>query len=74
MSVETLRSTRRHIPEDDTLHNHRCENLKSCMLCLLLDIPGIFFLPVYITRAASTFGAQEFFPNIFAISHSTFIY
>jgi hypothetical protein len=21
-------STRRHIPEDDTLHNHRCENLK----------------------------------------------
>jgi hypothetical protein len=20
--------TRRHIPEDDTLHNHRCENLK----------------------------------------------
>jgi hypothetical protein len=23
------RTTRRHIPEDDTLHNHRCENLKS---------------------------------------------
>jgi hypothetical protein len=21
--------TRRRIPEDDTLHNHRCENLKS---------------------------------------------
>jgi hypothetical protein len=21
--------TRPHIPEDDTLHNHRCENLKS---------------------------------------------
>jgi hypothetical protein len=21
--------SRRHIPEDDTLHNHRCENLKS---------------------------------------------
>jgi hypothetical protein len=20
-----------HIPEDDTLHNHRCENLKSYM-------------------------------------------
>jgi hypothetical protein len=27
--VETQRTTRRHIPEDDTLHNHRCENLKS---------------------------------------------
>jgi hypothetical protein len=28
-SVETQRTTRRHIPEDETLHNHRCENLKS---------------------------------------------
>jgi hypothetical protein len=26
-SVETQRTTRRHIPEDDTLHNHRCVNL-----------------------------------------------
>jgi hypothetical protein len=25
----TQRTTRRRIPEDDTLHNHRCENLKS---------------------------------------------
>jgi hypothetical protein len=31
-SVETQRTIRRHIPEDDTLHNHRCENLKSFML------------------------------------------
>jgi hypothetical protein len=23
------RSTQRHIPEDDILHSHRCENLKS---------------------------------------------
>jgi hypothetical protein len=22
-------STRRYIPEDETLHNHRCENLRS---------------------------------------------
>jgi hypothetical protein len=28
-SAATQRTTRRHIPEDDTLHNHRCENLKS---------------------------------------------
>jgi hypothetical protein len=27
--VETQRTTRRHIPEDDTLHNHRCKNLES---------------------------------------------
>jgi hypothetical protein len=28
-SGATLRTTRRHIPGDDTLQNHRCENLKS---------------------------------------------
>jgi hypothetical protein len=28
-SVETQRITRRHTPEDDIFHNHRCENLKS---------------------------------------------
>jgi hypothetical protein len=28
-SVDTQRTTRRYIPEEDTLHNHRCENLKS---------------------------------------------
>jgi hypothetical protein len=28
-SGATRRNTRRHIPEDDTLHDHRCENLKS---------------------------------------------
>jgi hypothetical protein len=27
--VATQQSTRRHIPEDDTLRNHLCENLKS---------------------------------------------
>jgi hypothetical protein len=26
---ETQLITRRHIPEDNILHNHRCENLKS---------------------------------------------
>jgi hypothetical protein len=28
-SVDFQRTTRRYIPEDGTLHNHRCENLKS---------------------------------------------
>jgi hypothetical protein len=28
-SVETQRTTRRHISEDGTLYNHRCENFKS---------------------------------------------
>jgi hypothetical protein len=31
-SVEPQRTTRRHIPEDDTLQNHRCENLKFYMI------------------------------------------
>jgi hypothetical protein len=34
-SVGTQRTTRRHIPEDDTLHNRRCGNLKSYVFCLL---------------------------------------
>jgi hypothetical protein len=33
-SVATQQITRRHIPEDDTLHNHRCENLKSYIVLL----------------------------------------
>jgi hypothetical protein len=28
-SGDTQCTTRRYIPEDGTLHNHRCENLKS---------------------------------------------
>jgi hypothetical protein len=28
-SVDFQRTTRRYIPEDSSLHNHRCENLKS---------------------------------------------
>jgi hypothetical protein len=35
-SVETQRTTRRHTPEDDTLHNHRCENLRSYMVLVYL--------------------------------------
>jgi hypothetical protein len=33
--VDTQRTTRRYIPEDGTLHNHRCENLKSYMISFL---------------------------------------
>jgi hypothetical protein len=32
MSVDFPRTTRRYIPEEGTLHNHRCENLKSYIL------------------------------------------
>jgi hypothetical protein len=35
-SGTTQRTTRRHIPEEDTLQNHRCENLKSYIKTLYL--------------------------------------
>jgi hypothetical protein len=31
-SVDFQQTTRRYIPEDSTLHNHRCENLKSYII------------------------------------------
>jgi hypothetical protein len=31
-SVATQQTTRRHIAEDDTRHNHRCEHLKSYII------------------------------------------
>jgi hypothetical protein len=36
-SGTTLRTTRRHIPEDDTLQNHGCENLKSFTVSVRLS-------------------------------------
>jgi hypothetical protein len=35
-SVATQQTTRHHIAEDDTLHNHRCGNLKSYTFTLIL--------------------------------------
>jgi hypothetical protein len=37
MSVDTQQTARRYISEDDTLHNHRCENLRSYNDCFLSD-------------------------------------
>jgi hypothetical protein len=34
-SVDTQRTTRRYVPEADTLYNHRCENLKSYIHLIL---------------------------------------
>jgi hypothetical protein len=39
-SVASQQTTRRHIPEDDTLHNHRCENLKSYIYTYVLPLGG----------------------------------
>jgi hypothetical protein len=36
-SVDTQWTTRRYIPEVVTLHNHRCENLKSYTVYVLFE-------------------------------------
>jgi hypothetical protein len=45
-SVDTQRTTQRHIIEDGTLHNHRCENLKSYKIGSV-HILKTFFFKVY---------------------------
>jgi hypothetical protein len=46
-SVQTQWTTRRHIPEDDTLHNHGCENLKSYNR-IFLGLSGELFLIIVV--------------------------
>jgi hypothetical protein len=50
--VATQQTTRRHIPEDDTLNKHRCENLKSYIVSFLL-------ITVLSLREASSLGRSE---------------
>jgi hypothetical protein len=38
MSLDFQRTTRCYIPEDRTLHNHRCENLRSCVVKQVVPI------------------------------------
>jgi hypothetical protein len=50
-SVNFQRTTRRYILEDRTLHNHRCENLKSYTITCQLQtviLPYIFTLNKYL--------------------------
>jgi hypothetical protein len=37
-SVDMQRTAQRYVPEDSTLHNHRCENLKSYMFFDVLEV------------------------------------
>jgi hypothetical protein len=45
-SVDSHRTTRRYIPEDRTLHNHRYENLNSCTLYYVLPLTSEMLLLV----------------------------
>jgi hypothetical protein len=42
----TQQTTRRHITEDDTLHNHPCENLKSYTLKKEVPLKYLQFSPL----------------------------
>jgi hypothetical protein len=50
-SIASQQTTRRHIPEDDTLHNHRCENLKS----YILELSPVHTFPSCFPRSISIF-------------------
>jgi hypothetical protein len=47
--VDFQRTTRRYIPGDSILHNHRCENLKSYMNCMCLR-RGSFVRRIFWTK------------------------
>jgi hypothetical protein len=49
-SVDFQRITRRYIPEDGTLLNHRCENLESYILTLTLRRDECSLLPPNLDR------------------------
>jgi hypothetical protein len=49
-SVDFQRTTRRHTPEDSTLHYHRCENLKSYKLYIHVFMGHRYDYNVYCTR------------------------
>jgi hypothetical protein len=54
-SVDFQRVTRRYIPEDKTLHNHRCENLKSYFHLSVLLHPPFYFSVLLSCHPASLF-------------------
>jgi hypothetical protein len=74
MSVATQQTARRHIPEDDTLHNHRCGNsnptssyMFSFLSCGCLKARPLFLVgPVLLlhyfscryTRILNEFGSE----------------
>jgi hypothetical protein len=52
--VNTQRTTRHYIPEDCTLHNHRCENLKSYTVrehIFLYSLPKIHISDIIILNS-----------------------
>jgi hypothetical protein len=42
-SVDFQQTTRRYIPEDSTLHNHRFDNLKPYIITIALILVSVMF-------------------------------
>jgi hypothetical protein len=49
MAADQHRSRQRHILEDNILHSHRCENLKSYIDLLRLFYDSSLFVPVVLS-------------------------
>jgi hypothetical protein len=60
-SVDTQRTTRHYIPQDGTLHNHRCENIKSYR--------AITFQPVISINTCIYMKIHQTFPWTQAVMH-----
>jgi hypothetical protein len=57
-SVHIQRTTRRYIPEDSTLHNHRCEHLKSYIIYINLGMIRALLKPLSWQQYESCEGAR----------------
>jgi hypothetical protein len=73
--VATQQTTRRHIPEDDTLYNHRCENLKSYVISTIFDFRfsphrGVYEEYGLIRFDAVYFGESQTFRSNMSPPHS----
>jgi hypothetical protein len=54
-------ATRRYIPEDRTLHNHRCENLTSYLTVTIEPGVGVANGSVSVGIAVSAYGEKRHF-------------
>jgi hypothetical protein len=51
-SVDHQRSTRRYIPENRTLHKHRCENVIPCIQAFCLSKPILYSAHCFVTMSS----------------------
>jgi hypothetical protein len=66
-SVYFRRTTRHYIPEDKTLHGHRCENIKSYIIYIYMSTLQIWrrceTLRLYPTKSTSTKSSLKFYSD-----------